>query len=346
MDPENRSTFKIIDIGVPMQLYKTIDKKLTDKVWLINKFDLYLASTGKAQNSCITYIKSVRTMLKKTKLKKPTLTSIEIESYLSGKIALHFAAVKAFIKFIRLEFNKKFIDIDFPKPKKLNKDEIEILTIEEVEKIIKHLPPKYHFFTRFLFAAALRISEMYRLKVGNVDWKNWMNDKSKYGLLTIKKTKGKKDRKVPLPPEFMLKLFYYVEKRDGQVEENNFLFDFNFDKFFYKKMKRMKKNNIGIFLDLNENGLYNYREDVIWNKFSNKESRLFEMEFRKASMKALGRFANPHQLRRGRATQLLKAGMPIMQLKELLGHVSITTTQRYLKVGIEELKTTMEYLKL
>jgi len=195
MDPENRSTFKIIDIGVPMQLYKTIDKKLTDKVWLINKFDLYLASTGKAQNSCITYIKSVRTMLKKTKLKKPTLTSIEIESYLSGKIALHFAAVKAFIKFIRLEFNKKFIDIDFPKPKKLNKDEIEILTIEEVEKIIKHLPPKYHFFTRFLFAAALRISEMYRLKVGNVDWKNWMNDKSKYGLLTIKKTKGKRIEK-------------------------------------------------------------------------------------------------------------------------------------------------------
>lgn len=285
-------------------------------------------------------------MLKKTSLNNPTLTSIEIEKYLSGKTAVHFAAVKVFIRFIRSEFNKKFLDIDYPKPSKLDKSEIEVLTPEEVESVIRHLPVEYHFFTRFLFAAALRISEMYRLKVESVNWDFWMQDKSKYGLLVVRKTKGKKDRKVPLHPEFMLKLFDYVEKRDAEVDIDRYLFDYDFENYFNKKMKKLKKNNVGIFLDLDDKGVYKYREDVIWHKFISKESRLFEIEFRRASMKALGRFANPHQLRRGRATQLLKAGMPIMQLRDLLGHVSITTTQNYLKTGIEELKYTMETIRL
>lgn len=347
MSSEDASMFKIIDIGVPMKLYKMINGETTDKIWLINKFDLYLTSTGKAQNSCITYRKSIKTMLRSAHLDKPTLTSIEIEKYLSKKTAVHFAAVKSFIRFIRYEFNKKFLDIDFPRPKKpKDKPKIEILTPMEVEEVIKFLPSKYHFFTRFLFAAALRISEMYRLKVESVNWDFWMKDKTKYGLLVVRKTKGRRDREVPLHPDFMLKLFDYVEKRDGEVDVDKYLFDYDIEHYFKKRMRRMKKDNVGIFLDLDEKGLYRYREDAIWHKFISKEARLFEIEFRKASMKALGRFANPHQLRRGRATQLLKAGMPIMQLRDLLGHVSITTTQNYLKTGTEELKYTMESIQL
>jgi integrase/recombinase XerD len=59
-----------------------------------------------------------------------------------------------------------------------------------------------------------------------------------------------------------------------------------------------------------------------------------------AKSAGLGDEISPHTLRHSFATLVLEGGMDVRQVQELLGHASVTTTQIYTKVSVDQLRET------
>ena len=54
----------------------------------------------------------------------------------------------------------------------------------------------------------------------------------------------------------------------------------------------------------------------------------------------------PHHLRRTYAHLGYNAGVPIAQIKELLGHASVATTQKYLDLSLDLENTASDFVPL
>ena len=51
---------------------------------------------------------------------------------------------------------------------------------------------------------------------------------------------------------------------------------------------------------------------------------------------------SPHSLRHSKAIHLLRAGVPLIYIRDYLGHVSVTTTEIYARVDAEEKRKAVE----
>ena len=69
--------------------------------------------------------------------------------------------------------------------------------------------------------------------------------------------------------------------------------------------------------------------------------RLVDRVARKAGLRT-----QPHQLRRGLATHLVRGGVSLAAIQDLLGHRRLSTTQVYLGVSEEDLRAAIERLEL
>jgi integrase/recombinase XerC len=148
-----------------------------------------------------------------------------------------------------------------------------------------------------LYASGLRVSELVGLDLGDID---------RVGQMLRVLGKGRKERIVPFGSSAQTALEAYWPVRDEL---------------------------------LNRPGVNSETEAVFLNYFS---SRLSTRSVR-AIVKKYSRLANvnwdlhPHSLRHAFATHLLADGADLRAIQELLGHVSLSTTQRYTQVSIEQL---------
>ena len=82
---------------------------------------------------------------------------------------------------------------------------------------------------------------------------------------------------------------------------------------------------------------YIYPEQV--NKDSHSDNSTLEAIIRTIGKRAGVKQCHPHRFRRTCATMALRRGMDVTLVQKMLGHESLATTQRYLDIAEEDLKT-------
>jgi integrase/recombinase XerC len=148
-----------------------------------------------------------------------------------------------------------------------------------------------------LYSCGIRVSELVGLSDGNVDFH--------LGIVRVY-GKGRKERIVPIGEKAVEALRAYLPQRDGVLA-------------------RRKRFGPQAPLFINPRGTRLTARSV---------ARILQKHILQSG---LLRKVSPHGLRHTFATHLLDAGADLRAIQELLGHVSLSTTQRYTHVSMDKL---------
>jgi len=147
------------------------------------------------------------------------------------------------------------------------------------------------------YSSGMRLSELAALNVTDIDFNQQ--------LVKIR-GKGRKERIVPVGKMALQAIREYLGKT-GELRKNIGENVFAEPLFLNSRGKRITTRSIARFLD------------------------------QAAGKSSLGRKISPHALRHSFATHLLNAGADLRAIQELLGHKSLSTTQKYTAVNINRL---------
>lgn len=185
----------------------------------------------------------------------------------------------------KITLKREWVDHEIPMPKKPYKLPV-ILSREEVAHFLASVANlKHRTILTTAYAAGLRISEVTRLKVTDID--------SQRMMLRIEQGKGQKDRYVMLSPQLLdlLRAYWKAERPTDWL----------------------------------------FPGDIPGRPIT-KDA--VEQACQKAHrLSGIKKPITPHSLRHGFATHLLESGTDVRKIQLLMGHRSLATTARYLKVA-------------
>jgi integrase/recombinase XerC len=216
-----------------------------------------------------------------------------------SSIARKLSAVRSFLKHAvregRIAANPA-AGVPTPRAPKLLPSE---LTVDEVFGLLDRIEGDDDASLRdravleFLYATGLRVGELVRLDLDDVDMR---------GCTVRVLGKGRKERMVPVGSKSARALTRWNE-RAGAL--------------------RVRSGSAALFLNLRGSRLTD-----------RSVRRILDRRLREAAIHAE---VSPHALRHSFATHLLGAGADLRAIQELLGHASLSTTQRYTHVSVDAL---------
>jgi integrase/recombinase XerC len=238
------------------------------------------------------------------------------DTHAASSRARRLAGIKSFYKFLtrrqRIEASpaRRVKTPKLPQrlPRGVGVDEAVALLNAPDEKRV--LGARDRAILEVLYGAGLRISELCGLSLHDVDLAA--------GTLRVL-GKGNKERIVPLHGEAIAVLEKWYAVRGALLEG---------------KRKRKRKNSTRPV------GPMTAPEAVFLNfRGGRLTPRSIARHLDTYGIKAgVQRNLSPHQLRHAFATHLLAGGADVRSIQELLGHASLSTTQRYTHVGFEQLQ--------
>jgi len=224
----------------------------------------------------------------------------------SSTIRVTFEAIKMLVKYAALEGirSDSFMLIFCIQVPKVDTKLPRVLTVEQVERIIEAEPPlRYNFYYRD--KAILEL--LYATGIRGSELVNMkLCDVSEDFILIF--GKGKKERMIPIIESVKLAIQDYID---------------------HDRRFQIKSNKSKGYLFLSRSGRPLYRHDL-W--------RIVKKYARFAGLKDV----SPHTLRHCFATHLFMNGAELLMIQKALGHSSISTTQIYTHVNIEQLKKTIK----
>jgi len=236
------------------------------------------------------------------------IASLSEKKYSRSTIIRKISSLRSFYKFL-LKSNKiknnPCFSIPLPKKEKLLP---QFLDESEITKILD-LPVEDNFnnirdkaILETLYSCGLRISELVNLNYNDVDFFSEMV--RVYG-------KGSKERLVPIGGKAIAAIKKYLPFREEVI-------------------KKRHRSGGAIALFINKYG------ERLSTRYVRK---IVDKYIRLASIK---KKISPHVLRHTFATHMLNAGCDLRAIQEMLGHVSLSTTQIYTHVSLSKIKKEYE----
>lgn len=231
------------------------------------------------------------------------LTSLYRENLRKVTISRKVSALRSFYRYLLREGKVRVNPAELIQ---LPKCEKYIPVVLSVDEILSLLGVSYsedasgrrdRALIELFYSAGIRLSEMTGLNIADCDFVG--------GLIRVR-GKGRKERIVPVGRPALGAIEVYLQKR-GEHAAKTSATTVNEPLFLSSRGERMNAKGVARIVD------------------------------RVVKQSGIGRKISPHALRHSFATHLLDAGADLRSIQEMLGHRSLSTTQKYTTVGVGRL---------
>jgi integrase/recombinase XerC len=231
------------------------------------------------------------------------LASLYREKIRKVSVARKIAALRSFYRYLMREGMIAVNPADLVQLPRCEKYIPTVLTVDETEALfnvpLTENPAglRDRAMIELFYSAGIRLSELTGLNIGDMRFKE--------GLIKVR-GKGRKERIVPVGRPALDAIESYMGKRPE----------------LWKKGKGEREGE-ALFLStrgrrMNPRGVARVLEKMVQTS-------------------GIGRKISPHALRHSFATHLLDAGADLRSIQEMLGHKSLSTTQKYTSVSVNKL---------
>jgi integrase/recombinase XerC len=231
-----------------------------------------------------------------------------------ASVARKLATLRAFMKFLSRQGAIQSNPAKSVSSPKLDKRLPDYLTLDSIASLIEAADvasdagKRDRSILELLYGSGLRVSELVGLNMGDLSLSE--------GLVRVV-GKGRKERIVPFGTKAAESLQDYLKVRANSIRTVQSL-----------KARKEKSGGEAVFLNLRGGRLTTRSIGNIVDRYVGLLAQKLKV--------------HPHTLRHTFATHMLSAGADLRAIQELLGHESLSTTQKYTHVSVEQLLRTYQ----
>ncbi len=273
----------------------------------VDRFLRYLSTErGASEHTIRAYRKDLDAFMEHVQSDPEKIELADVRGFIAGQInkglkkstaGRRLATIRSFFRFLRREGYIKANPAMLVSTPKMPKLLPKFLTVDDVFSLMEQ--PEGIGFYPARDKAILELLYSSGLRVSELSGLNSDDVNMREGLVKVK-GKGKKERILPIGTKAMEALRAYLIER-----------------------VLLKKKDEALFL--NRNG----------TRLTDRGARRIVVKYARAIL--LGSRIGPHTLRHSFASHLLQGGADLRVIQELLGHSSLSTTQRYTHLDITHL---------